>query len=1076
MQVNNEEIQNVYTFTRPQLRAYVRQMRKYYDNVKIDLRRSNAIIKANIVLGLNDLLTAKQKTERKQIRKQAKIEMQAKINATPVVKFTKSEKKIVKNMMKSVMLPVDSSYDHVPRTRFEGEEPATAFFDPNIIEPINQDDILIKSKKLSNLIRNASKKYNDVGDVIADAFIPKMAAVSYPYYARAFFHNERLTKNEGDSPDVDHVTKYEKFTHRITSDEERNKYIKDAANRLLKYDVLTDQGVKVGMIRFDVEISKPKQKRLLLKVARYAAENCVLNVVRAHLGDQKVDKLYKKYPQLIPKVDERGNKLPVYVDHAMIEAISKSMRINICTYTEFGARIGMPWHTYGTGRRLKVHIKISNEHATMMREKLRPKAIVYDLNGTIPSDTNVIDWDYYFNPNENPYECLPNPKYYTQLINNKPIIHKNYRPSFVSKNPDDDLDLKYAYVFTDEQMMYSLFIQKYDLKIIENDIIRNIVKASEHFVGRRIMKPLEADVTHIDNNKNFIAYEKLPYYQGFPTNKLLPTTLANALNPAFVIAKNMTKVPESFRWMFNYKAGQIVLQYPLYAALLDLGCKVEVDYVLDGEFQHISVIDFADSFEVGPAAIKLFRNQLIGRTITGGVRETKVIRCVYNNDVEKEQMIFEAQSKEYKYAVDDKQKTLSVELPSKPKGLFNFHSYILAYAAIHVINKWEDLRRAGREIVGYNVDALLIKGKYYEHSEEIGGWKTEPIKQNSMFRILSVNTEIEQPVYDIPDIRVPQRVVPRCQTLIKGPAGISKSYPWLIDPAFDQIVLTYTLDLADNHKKRFSNVCTAHKYFQFGVVDDKNWLGMRLAGKIPREYAYVVVDEFTMFTKSMWDIMHRRKGNSIIISLGDFEQIISEATGPKVNDRYFKSHGYDSVVLERELGKIARHSYDYGCKLDGMRGLCRWDQLEYVRNNFDCVADIDMQKIDVTVDRVIVGNHNTAREYTKNALDALDKEALFPFKTIAKRSKRVLLPINTPNVFWNRTSMMDKPDGFKYEPAFAITADSIQGGTITDGTLYVDANSLHRHGTLYVAMTRTVEESKTVPVYRRTAEDVEYDY
>ena len=76
---------------------------------------------------------------------------------------------------------------------------------------------------------------------------------------------------------------------------------------------------------------------------------------------------------------------------------------------------------------------------------------------------------------------------------------------------------------------------------------------------------------------------------------------------------------------------------------------------------------------------------------------------------------------------------------------------------------------------------------------------------------------------------------------------------------------------------------------------------MRRSGKIPREHTYVVIDEFTMFTAEEWDTIMRRKGNSIIIALGDFEQIRSGIDGTPIRPEYVfnKYKNVDLVEIPR---------------------------------------------------------------------------------------------------------------------------------------------------------------------------------
>jgi hypothetical protein len=167
---------------------------------------------------------------------------------------------------------------------------------------------------------------------------------------------------------------------------------------------------------------------------------------------------------------------------------------------------------------------------------------------------------------------------------------------------------------------------------------------------------------------------------------------------------------------------------------------------------------------------------------------------------------------------------------------------------------------------------------------------------------------------------------------------------------------------------------------------------------------------------------------------------------------YFKD--FDKIEIKREEGKIARHSFEYGTFLDQMRGLSSKQQQDFVNNHFES-ADLDLTTLDLSTDRIVSGNHKVANQIHTKIKNLVEPTTIFPFKLISKNT-RVYLPINTPNVFWGRTSMTDVvPKGTKYEPALVITPDSLQGKTIITN-LYIDvASTSGRHGTLYTAITRT---------------------
>jgi hypothetical protein len=55
------------------------------------------------------------------------------------------------------------------------------------------------------------------------------------------------------------------------------------------------------------------------------------------------------------------------------------------------------------------------------------------------------------------------------------------------------------------------------------------------------------------------------------------------------------------------------------------------------------------------------------------------------------------------------------------------------------------------------------------------------------------------------------------------------------------------------------------------------------------------------------------------------------------------------------------------------------------------------------------------------------------------------------------------PSGCLFEPAFAVTVDSMQGKTIL-WKLFIDCNGMNRHGAFYTAVSRTKTSDMTVLV------------
>lgn len=857
---------------------------------------------------------------------------------------------------------------------------------------------------------------------------------AYPMFIRA-----KMTLSDGENP----IERTERYFSKISNKTDFENYKNNVQNRFFSYEFTKDYPNHVAT-NLDFIIDNIYEQQYLQRVRDFPTENCVINLLR-HYDTSRADKIYKHFPSLKPTEDNPNPSL----DQAQLEKIGKNrdIKLKFNVYSALGAHTNKKWMTLGTVSKGKaINVKVECEHATMIPSKLKPTNIEYHDTLEIPTATNV---------SEIRRETNGTPIFYTTIDENQITIHKTFKPSTVTNNEDDDQDLQYARVTTTEQLLYRLFKSKYNLTSHPDPIIRNITKHAENFIGMRLLSHIPANAIETDHNKNYIAYEGLPEYMGFPTNTLIPTTEANAINPAFVVT-TVRNAPEYFYHFYGIK-DLYVLPRPTYDFIKKRSTTTPT-YVLDHpqEFQKISIVHFALNHAINAVPeheLKKFRNSLIGRTITGGMKENRQITVAYSNENERSQIIHECQQEGYNYTASLAQDGfITAEIPNTSPGLYNFHSFILSYAAVHMMRKWESLTNDHKATIhAFNVDALVFSTPNAiptESSTVLGQWKYE--KPKKYYQNL---TPDPQPRYyrqeTIPTPNHPSH--PTKNTVITGPGGIGKSHPFLNDPHHHQIILTPTKALRDAHKVHFPNTVTAQKYFQFNQKDDKYVDKMRMQQRLPHKHTVLIIDEFTMFTEKEWELMLKRSQGSLIIALGDFEQIRSERDEDSpISRQWFKQHGFDFKNIERDPNNKARHEYEYGVQLDSLRYKSYETQQKIVRQLFETTKDpLGYNPLTATI---IVGNHVAANYYNALIKDRFD---VIPVRH-KKTNKITNKPITNPKIWWERSKQTDQiPDNYAYEPAFARTADSIQGRTITSNTIIVDVKTLTRHGTLYTAVTRT---------------------
>jgi hypothetical protein len=861
----------------------------------------------------------------------------------------------------------------------------------------------------------------------------------YPFWIRL---SAAWTSDHNTKTGLIKVISYQK----ASSAKSAKKIIRSQLDRLADYNVLRELDAGFAYINgLKADIMTNRNKQRIVRVANYHAENCLINVIRKMLGDQ-ADKAYNKLPHLRPTDDNKT----IYVGHDDIKQIAASTRTNIVCYTQLGALNNTPWQSFGTAGRRKIHVQLSDEHATIMPGKYVVNKIEYhETIPHIPDVTNVIGYHY------DSEDCF-SPAYYLTIDHAEVTIHKKFRPSTITADPNDDTNLAYAYDIKMEQLLYHRFKIDFDLKTLDDPTIRSIVKASEHFITRRKFAKITSEMTEVDQNRSFPSGHTCEYYVGYPSNNLVPTHRPSKY-PAYVILKNIHNPPQSFKYFFEYQDGPIVLPTPVFRYLHDLQVQMDVDYYLDTPtFKDINILDYCDQFNIDPSQKKLFSNQLIGRTITGGIKECKRLHFTFKSPTERDQLIHECQTFGYDYNVYDH--VLVAEVPNPNKGFFQFHSYILAYSSIAMMTKWSQLEALNHTIIGYNVDALVINSPtYHEHSDLPGAFKTQSTSKKRSYDYIPLRTTINPPNRQIPPIQIPNRPQFFKNTVIIGPAGIGKSYPFVTDPFYDQLLLTPTRELRDAHLNTEgikTPVHTAHKAFQF-TLSDPVFYKRRSDGTIPSPHATYVIDELSMFNESQWDLMIERSKHSRIIALGDFHQIKNSIGGRQISLKYFEDRGWDVINLTRTPDMKCRHQYDFGLQLDQLR--IDPDISATIASTFPHTI-FKPSDVIFDQDRMVVGDHTTAHAYNirlKDHLATVDQDHLFPVKTIGSTGTYKLIPLSSDLIWWDRLKMSDQqPKNTRFEPAFAVTIDSFQGKT-HEHILYIHLESLTRDGALYTAMTRT---------------------
>lgn len=978
----------------------------------------------------------------------------------------------VKRLSFAATVPIEADIEKI---RYTGE-------DTN--EPVNNKSLDVRDE-LNTQVLPLSQGTNTY-----DLFLNENLPRNYPYYVKSEVY---LTRISGDEVTGDNEVSYTQASGKkymlIGDNVSRKRYIEIAITSIFddSYGILSDMAA-YHVNRIDLRIARPSGKQKVISVAQsMEAGNCMIRILQNN-GCNDMNKVFAKFPHLKPALNEAtGAYNPIYINPDEIAVVAKLLRRKINVYTPLGRITGDVWESFGHIKDKILPVQFSMGHATLISENLQVDSVMYVDKVVVPMSPDVVAYDT--------YNHIDNAKYYikavTVTIKKKNttayVMVKSFKPSTVTGDLTHDNEPAFHYVFDKNQLLFKFFKKDFKIKCIDNTDIRNCVRSSEHFVGRALLMPVTDNVVELDHNKNYCSYKSCGYYRGFPTEVIIPTTTKPVLQPdglslAFVKCSRIRSFPKYFDLFLKYKQGKICIPAPVYYYLLDHGAIIDVDMYFVSRHIDIDMVGYFDHFRelgwVDADEMKLARNCAIGMTITGGTEEKGCARFGVGEESELNQVIGECHKNGFTFDVQDHpcgNKVVEINYKKRTRGCFQFHSYILGYALIHMLKKINQLENAGCTIYGWNTDSILYEGDWREYSTDIGGWKMADV--NPIYRYWSnINPGGIQLVQSNVDFGINGKFREPIigHTVFTGAAGVGKSHTWKEDPLFDQIMLTPTKSLRDEHKNgkvAFLNTYTVHKYVQFGIQQDDRITGMRTCGKIPSQHMYIVIDELSMFTREQWRTIMRRCQNSIIIALGDFEQICNEVGSKEsgVDLEFFKGLGFTHHEIARTPESVSRHSYEDGKVLDSLRGKKIPEQIRALKESgkvkfVDNLSSI-IESMVVNGATYITDNHRECSRVNMLAKAYFnEKKLLMPLR--CKDGEIVNLDVNDDKIWWDRLKMDDvMPAGFKYEPTFAVTVDSVQGKTMHN-YVCVDIN-VNRHGSFYTGVSRTRNLSTVIVVGQR---------
>jgi hypothetical protein len=681
----------------------------------------------------------------------------------------------------------------------------------------------------------------------------------------------------------------------------------DRIVNLITYDVANNRKGALVMAGVGMMIKTPTGKTLLARVAKCAVENCMINIVR-RFSKVKIDDdiLYKKFPALKPVAGKY-----TYITREQLDKVMKFFKITLRTYTVFGADQNIVWEELGAKKQQVLEVIISEEHATIRALNKKPKIEYHDeIYALTANTTDAYDIAYApvqqrihpELPNASQADAIPDIIHYRECNELGEItLHKTYQPKpYRHDEYPEFTDDFFMNCHNDNQYYAKIFRHIYELVPMTNLNIERAIVKSENFIPMRKFKDMHTTkIYEADMNKCYVSYESCKWYDGFPTSELYAYEYNPEVKFSFAVVKSMTNLPLSYRTLHNNTPTNVIT-YPTYQYLTQKGAVIEIDYVISAPHKNISILEFTETLPISPDNKKFFRNQLIGKIISGGLTGNHKNTYRYGNDDEYNQIIHECQKLGYEYApsisFDEMFQEIEVTIPQKTTGAFYFHSYILAYASISMCEQFDLLTNAKVNITGYIVDAILftcddqttIDNLLKSGSEVYGEFSYSKAKPYVHYMNQKNLTDFIIPTTDY-EIQLHTMPAPTTNTMLIGAGGIGKTFPLIANPLYSQVILTHSRDARDNHRETQKNLklnlnpnikCLAGQYYP--MSSNKEWLNRRKIGKCPA-YKYVVIDEVFQYTKEIMEVVLYRAitiDKSIVVCTGDPEQIRNTISTP----------------------------------------------------------------------------------------------------------------------------------------------------------------------------------------------------
>jgi len=824
-------------------------------------------------------------------------------------------------------------------------------------------------------------------------------------------------------------------------------------NLLVWYNKLLEQGSATILKKLSITFYPSDQAPQDFSLSTSPTLNCVLQTI---LAKYKTKPMQKKV-ETFAKNNNLYNETPV--DKKMVDRIlNSSLNIRVIVMSSTNCVWYDPYIPAKHEKKKPnvIYVFAHDDHASLYIPVTDVQQIIY-TNCPKKDTTNIHQPQLHYRHCTNPNEEYP--EYSTRAVRVDSRIFKTYRPP----SPDDE-NLTYALCKDENAYLYQKWKKSMDIRPLSEPYFSIFNQADNHLTTQYFQEYVINDSQghSYDANRAFPSYiyHKLykkykiitDYVNLYQTDTYNLTTVLDYSGASRVSSiEYIGKAGELVKKIGWILPNQWYTHIRLFTAVTNGWVKITIDY---------SVIATAEDVLLPFTQDKKYNNQFIGRLIAGGLQDTYLQYYVCTNTNESKQLLYELNNDPEVEAAYYEEESGYIHASKKstnnPTQLHQVHSCIIDYQQSTMMEMM--VSALDCEIITFNTDGFFTRHKIpdFKSSTKWGEFKYEGIKNIKWYSkpdAIKPKPTVNLPTI-IPNISDYVGLLSN-KTKYSGPAGCGKSYVSLYkSPRVNSVFLFPTNPLvADALKNGIKNAQTLHHFAGIGTSYHEQQI-----------YENVVLDEVSMVSHEHLSIIEDicKKYRMNLHLIGDINPdgttfqrgVVQGTTRRKWSDYQQRAWVEDDTPIQFRR-QPNQKQWDI---IQSLRGKEHEEQLQILMHHCKVITQLPEKWEHIGISSM----HKNICILNKQVYDIEKKPDIVPAKCTktTKRKDGSYITINgtitdqlATDVWWGRTSSADSSK-YKYEAAYFVTSDSIQGNTVTK-PIIIDAKNSDMVNFLYTAVSRT---------------------